>query len=190
MNQNTNIMRLRLDKLEMAIQALTSTAGRAKSQADRMNDDERAAGERRHLQVVASTPTDQGSDLTGDDRSRDEVPANTLQMVEALIRSRRQRLEFFEKDLFFDPAWSIMLDLFRAELKEQRISVSSVCYGSGVPETTALRYVRTLEERGYIDRVQDTSDKRRVFLKLTPVASAKLLGYFDKMRSDYVFAKR
>ncbi|MFM7335487.1 MAG: MarR family transcriptional regulator [Tabrizicola sp.] len=101
-----------------------------------------------------------------------------LLIVETMISVRSLRDRYFENDLFFDPAWSILIDLFRAELKGERVSVTSACIGSGVADTTALRYIRALEDRGYVHRTPDPDDKRRVFLRLTGHAIDKLNAYF------------
>lgn len=107
-----------------------------------------------------------------------------LEMVEAMISIRGLRDRFFESDLFFDPAWSMLIDLYRAELKGQRLSVTSVCIASGVAGTTALRYVSALEDRGYLTRLPDAKDKRRAFVALTPKAREKLDAYFTKVNSQ------
>ena len=97
--------------------------------------------------------------------------------VDAIIMARKLRLKYFDHDLFFDPAWAILIDLYQSHQRGQRLSVSAVCCGSGVPETTALRYVRVLEQRGYIERLSDETDKRRTLLRLTASALDKLSHY-------------
>lgn len=103
-----------------------------------------------------------------------------LRLIDTVIAARTLRTKFFERDLFFDPAWSILIDLYRAQLSGSRLSVSAVCYGSGVAETTALRYIKCLEVRGYIERQADEKDKRRAFLVLTRPAVEKLEGYLSE----------
>jgi|SRR5690348_11061854 len=98
--------------------------------------------------------------------------------VRWLIKVRRERGRYLSSDLFFDPAWDILLDLLRAELAMQRVSVSSLCIASGVPSTTALRYLKTMAERGMIIRHADTHDGRRVFVELAPDVSKSLRRYF------------
>jgi len=97
--------------------------------------------------------------------------------VRWLIKARRERARYLNSDLFFDPAWDILLDLLRAELAMQRVSVSSLCIASGVPATTALRYLKTMAERGMIIRHADTRDGRRVFVELAPKISQDLRRY-------------
>jgi DNA-binding MarR family transcriptional regulator len=95
-----------------------------------------------------------------------------------VIKARRMRERFLPQDLFADPAWDVLLDLFQAELSRFPISVSAVCHGAGAPPTTALRYIRTMTEQGLIIRRPDPFDGRRVFLELSPETSAALRRYF------------
>lgn len=112
----------------------------------------------------------------------DGSPDDDLTAVKTLIRTRRMRATYFEEDLFFDPTWSMLIDMYHSKLNGERLSVSDVCLGSGVASTTALRYIALLEERGYVERVADPKDKRRVFLHLTPTAVTRLRGYFGSVR--------
>ena len=88
-------------------------------------------------------------------------------LAETLIRARRLRNSHFDGDLFADPAWDILLDLFVQRGAGKRVSVTSACIASSVPQTTALRWIALLEERGLLSRQEDLHDRRRVFLGLT-----------------------
>jgi hypothetical protein len=44
------------------------------------------------------------------------------------------REQFFGPDLFADPAWDILLDLYAARLEQQRVAVSSLCIAAAVPQ--------------------------------------------------------
>lgn len=81
-------------------------------------------------------------------------------------RRIRDRI-FDDPDLFGEPAWDILLDLFAAELRGEAISITSACIASGVPSTTALRWVGLLEAKGYVERKPDPVDARRSFVGLT-----------------------
>ncbi len=87
-------------------------------------------------------------------------------------------MRFVTAELFGEPAWDILLDLLRAEVAERRVSVSSVCLASGVPQTTALRYLKQMTARGMIVRCADPRDHRRVFVELAPEVSISLRNYF------------
>lgn len=102
----------------------------------------------------------------------------TEDYVRAVIRARRQRTRYFDADLFADPAWDILLDLYTAELAQRRLTVSSLCIAAAVPATTALRWIGTLENRGLLRRQNDPLDGRRVYVSLTNDAVQALSSYF------------
>lgn len=122
-----------------------------------------------------------GPDYRGpDDGANDDTSA---QEIRAVIRARRLRAQYFTGELFADPAWDMLLDLFAAELESRRVSVSSLCIAAAVPPTTALRWIGTLHEAGLFERHADPSDRRRAYIGLT----AKGL---DGMRCYVASAKR
>src|SRR5690606_9764038 len=88
--------------------------------------------------------------LGGESAGLDGKEHVTAQQVRDLLRARRLRDEFLPGDLFADPAWDMLLDLFAARLEQERVSVSSLCIASAVPPTTALRWIRTLTEKGLL----------------------------------------
>src|SRR5687768_13422735 len=71
-------------------------------------------------------------------------------VVRQILAMRRARAKFFEPDLFAEPAWDILLELYSADLRGSKISVSRACIGSNVPYTTALRCIRRLHDKGLI----------------------------------------
>jgi DNA-binding MarR family transcriptional regulator len=98
--------------------------------------------------------------------------------LQKIIDARRLRTKFFDANLFADPAWDILLDLYRAHLAQQRICITSVCFGAGVPVSTALRWLNALEERNLAKRTQDPLDGRRFFVSLTDKGAKAMAGYF------------
>jgi DNA-binding MarR family transcriptional regulator len=98
--------------------------------------------------------------------------------IRNMIKLRRLRDSFFDKDLFADPAWDILLDLMAATLEGQNVSVSSLCIAAAVPPTTALRWITAMTESGMLLRRQDPEDARRVFIILSDEVMAKLNDYF------------
>lgn len=100
-------------------------------------------------------------------------------MVRQLIRHRRKRERQFPSHLLADPGWDMLLDLYAAHYEGQKVSVSSLCIAAAVPATTALRWIKTLEEDGHLVRSQDPHDGRRIFLVISDTARAKMDEYFD-----------
>lgn len=102
-------------------------------------------------------------------------------LVRRIIRQRQLRARFFEADLFADPAWDMLLDLTAARAEHTRVSVTSLCIASGVPPTTALRWIGQMTEAGLLQRVDDEADRRRAFITLTDRAADCMARYFAEL---------
>jgi DNA-binding MarR family transcriptional regulator len=133
----------------------------------------RIAGSLAQLSIGVGPPLRQ--DYPFSNQNELDVP---LERVNWLIRARRNRARYLTPELFADPAWDILLDLLRAEIAHERISVSSACLAAGVPPTTGLRWLKTLEEHGLVLREGDPRDARRIFVVLSPETSKALRRYF------------
>ncbi len=102
-------------------------------------------------------------------------------LVRRIIRQRQLRARFFEGDLFADPAWDMLLDLTAARTEHARVSVTSLCIASGVPPTTALRWIGQMIDAGLLMRVDDETDRRRAFITLTDKAADAMARYFAEL---------
>lgn len=110
-----------------------------------------------------------------------EAPDISVETVRSVIRARRLRSRYFADDLFADPAWDMLLDLFQAEIAQLRVPVSSLCIAAAVPATTALRWLKTMVQEGLFVRRADPHDGRRVFVELAPAASNAMRRYFAEV---------
>ncbi|MCT2400175.1 winged helix DNA-binding protein [Novosphingobium mangrovi (ex Huang et al. 2023)] len=122
------------------------------------------------------------SQLATDDAEDLPEPPTVQDWLEAVLDAynmRRQREKIFEDcQLFGEPTWDILLDLFIAELKNTRMQTTSVCIGAQVPQTTALRWIALLEREGLVHRYKDRNDSRRVYIQLTERALRKMVDVF------------
>jgi hypothetical protein len=114
----------------------------------------------------------------GDGNGRARPPLPDPRLVRRIIRQRQLRARYFDDALFADPAWDMLLDLTAARAEQQRVSVTSLCIASGVPPTTALRWIGQLTAAGLLDRVDDETDRRRAFLTLSDKAADAMARYF------------
>ena len=114
---------------------------------------------------VQSSPAETGNALT----------AMAVKKAQDLIEITKRRSRLVSvANLFADPAWFILLDLFVRQHSGLQTSVSSACHASFSPVTTALRHLAILTERKIIEREYDSVDQRRIFLRLTEEASAEI----------------
>lgn len=115
---------------------------------------------------------------------RTRTPLPDPRFIRSLIRARQLRLRFFNADLFADPAWDMLLDLTAARAEHRRVSVTSLCIASGVPTTTALRWIKLLEQAGLVRRIEDDTDRRRAFVALTEQGAESAARYFQARESS------
>jgi len=103
-----------------------------------------------------------------------------VELARQTYEDRRRRNKIFKsEELFGEPAWDILLDLFVAAKERRRVSVTSACIGSAVPSTTALRWISILERQGMLMREADPGDARRVYVRLSPTGYEAMLEYFS-----------
>ncbi len=140
----------------------------------------------RVLRLVAEVASQRGCspsqaiDLLARDASDGPIQGRSLRLglfAERLMRLRARRQEFMGHALFRDPAWDMLLDMFSAHERGDRLSVSALCYASGVPPTTALRHLERLEKAELMSRQDDPVDHRRSWVDPTE-ASLKGMSLF------------
>ena len=120
-----------------------------------------------------------------DDRpaSRPELSINHGAAVRLYQRARRLRDRFFPAELFADPSWDILIDLYAARQTRRPVSVSGACYAAAAPSTTGLRHIALLQAAGLIERTPDPADHRRTFLVLTPKGLDAMRDYLAAVAS-------
>ena len=94
---------------------------------------------------------------------------------------RRLRARFFDEELFADPAWDMMLHLLHADLRQQRVTISTLCAAAHVPATTALRWLKSMSDKGVFIRRDDPFDGRRTYVELAPATDRALRFYFAEL---------
>ena len=103
-------------------------------------------------------------------------------LVRSIIRARRLRDAYFTADLFADPAWDMLLDLFAARLEQRQVSVSSLCIAASVPPTTALRWIGTMHDEGLFERQADPTDRRRAYIALSDKGVEGMKNYIAAVK--------
>ena len=125
----------------------------------------------RETPVILSKPT--GSRLNGAAFVIDE-----LAQVRSYIQARAEARRNFGKEIFSDPAWDMLVQLYASQLSQHRIALSRLCGLSQVAGGTGKRWLDILETNGEIERIADPLDRRRTWVNLTPAGSSKMKAYF------------
>ena len=168
------------DDDRITLMRLTEQVGQIAAQLDRLSGDEPPSFR------VKSRADDFHGENQGD-RQLIRTPRPPLpdpRLVRLIIRQRQLRGQFFDSELFADPAWDMLLDLTAARVEHQRVSVTSLCIASGVPPTTALRWIGQMVEVGLLERVEDETDRRRAFIQLSDKAADAMARYFAELGKE------
>lgn len=92
---------------------------------------------------------------------------NLVMLAEKLYKARRVRERFFPADLFAEPTWDLLLDLYIAHHRGRIVTTSGASIAANVPLTTGLRWLEKMEEAGVIERSASPADQRLVLIALT-----------------------
>ena len=157
---------------------LTEQVGRMAERLETTTVGQRAAGGAFRLE--SPQPGWRGEDasyVTGRARKdRPRLPDGAF--IRQIIKQRQARARYFDAELFADPAWDMLLDLSAARAEGTRVSVTSLCIASGVPATTALRWIGQMVDSGLLVRVADPDDRRRAYIALTDDTADAMARYF------------
>lgn len=83
-----------------------------------------------------------------------------------MLGARRARERYFHRDLFGEPAWEILLALYIVEESGARFTTSKLAEWIEAPLSTVVRWIKALEEKSLVGRVDHPTDKRIVFIRL------------------------
>lgn len=92
----------------------------------------------------------------------------TLQKVKMYCHDARIRSETFPGMASCNPSWHMIFQLYIAKYYRENVSVTDVAVMINTPVTTTLRHIDNQVENGFIRRVDDDEDRRRIWLVLTP----------------------
>jgi len=104
-------------------------------------------------------------------------PAELLGEARRHAAARRVRDALFGRDLFPNPGWNILLELFIAAEEGRNVTIKSACVAAGVPQSTALRHIAHLIDVRLAGRAQHPSDARSAYLKLTERGRARMVSF-------------
>lgn len=105
-----------------------------------------------------------------------------LEAAERTYRNRRSRKDFIgTADLFGEPAWDLLLDLFIRQTKAQQVTVKTAFIHSDASLTTVARLLKVMEQNGLIAVTIDPDDATRELINLNPTGYEGMLRYLESI---------
>ena len=108
-------------------------------------------------------------------------PEDLADVARRLYAERRTRHSFWPEDVFGDPAWDMMLDLYLRSQEGVLTSVKRASIASNTTPATAQRYISLLENMGLVERVNLADDIRIAYVKLSKSGNALMAGYLTNL---------
>jgi DNA-binding MarR family transcriptional regulator len=99
----------------------------------------------------------------------------------ALIRTRQAMAKRFPMEAFRDHAWDVLLDLYMRELEQRETCVKQAILSAHMSSTSAMRLIERLEGAGFIVRIPDTADHRRMIVQLTELGRSTINAMLDSL---------
>ena len=102
--------------------------------------------------------------------------------------SRELRRRSFNRNMFGEPAWDILLALYVIDGDQRRLSIRELAALASQPLTTALRWLDYLEDQQLIVRRSNPFDQRVVFVELSAKGRAAMDEYLIHLNETEIFA--
>jgi DNA-binding MarR family transcriptional regulator len=101
-------------------------------------------------------------------QTRKQLTSSDLRLLaRKLYEDRRRRDQLFERHIFGEPAWDMLLALFSDETGETVGNVTTLCRAAGLPQSTAVRWQWVLVEEGLVELGPTSLVLRERRVKLT-----------------------
>lgn len=130
------------------------------------------------LEEIGRHDRSEGGSPTNDGVAAGWAEALLPKLAEYEYRDRRRRTDLFDEKFFGEPAWDMLLDLFINRARGQTVATTSLCIASGVPPTTALRWIGVLEKKGLVRRFFSERDQRLHYVELTEAGFYRVAEHF------------
>jgi DNA-binding MarR family transcriptional regulator len=112
---------------------------------------------------------------------RQPTQRELCQLACRIFDARRARDKVLDRRLFGEPGWDMLLALYCLPARGKVLATTSLAYCADVPQTTALRWERVLEEQGMIERGPHVTDRRLRLVRLTPRGRSLMDEYLTRL---------
>lgn len=112
---------------------------------------------------------------------RVELPAPLVRIAARIHALREARLFHFDRGLYGEPAWDMLVAMYIAQGRGFSMSVAEVCDEAEAPKTTALRWLGHLENEGLVLKRPNPRRINSSLVEITEKAALELNRYFARV---------
>lgn len=109
----------------------------------------------------------------------ENAPAGPVEEARRLFRLRRMRDQAFGPELFGEPAWDLLLDLYVAASEPRPVSIVATSIAAS---TDDVRWLDLLEEHGLVDLVHAGSEMSQAIVTLSQTAFDQMTRLLEEHR--------
>ena len=112
------------------------------------------------------------ADPKPDQSSADKLPTETrLARAQSILRMRQSGERLLSRAIIGEPAFDLLLCLY-VRPGHAETSLSSLASSAGIPNSSALRWILHLADKGLVLRSESKSDRRAICIQLAPSGRA------------------
>ena len=104
----------------------------------------------------------------------------------SVLLVRRARGNVLGENLFSEPAWDILLELYAAKLGGRSMTLSELARAIDTPASVAARWQAALEDHGLTRSIVELADPCCIHISLTAEGSSKMEHLADHWGSAFV----
>lgn len=112
--------------------------------------------------------------------------SDLFDVARKLFHERKDRQRFFNKAMFSEPAWDMLLTLYIADAVGTKQTVSRLASLICTPMTTTIRWLNYLEKESFVLRSEHPSDNRQILITLTDAGRSAIENYFLVILQDFI----
>ena len=130
-----------------------------------------------------------GGDASGlaENAASPEQRAMLREDARQICNARELRGKLFDRNIFGEPAWDILLALYTIDGDRRRLNTRELSELASLKLTTALRWLDYLDEQGLIWRKANPFDQRMVYAELSDKGRATMDEYLLQMHGAGMF---
>ena len=107
--------------------------------------------------------------------------------VRQIRAARELRQNWFDRNIFGEPAWEMLLALYLIDDEQRRLSTRQVAKLANLSLTTTLRWLDYLQEQDLVSRRPNPFDQRVVYTELSDKGRTAMDGYLAQNCSAVMF---